>query len=75
MKEAEHANIDLPLGGVPIAIKDIINVMGQPCTCASKILDGYRATYDATVIRKIARCRRDSIRQDEHGRVCHGLVD
>ena len=53
IKEAEHANVDLPLGGVPIAIKDIINVMGQPCTCASKILNGYRARYDATVIQKL----------------------
>jgi len=52
-KEAEKANIELPLGGVPLAIKDIINVMGQPCTCGSKILHGYRATYDATVIRKL----------------------
>ena len=52
-KEAEHANVDLPLGGIPIAIKDIINVMGQPCTCASKILTGYRAPYDATVIQKL----------------------
>src|SRR5438477_6101319 len=52
-KEAEEANVDLPLGGVPIAIKDIINVMGQPCTCGSKILQSYRATYDATVIRKL----------------------
>ena len=53
MEEAEHANVDLPLGGIPIAIKDIINVMGQPCTCASKILNGYRAPYDATVIEKL----------------------
>src|SRR5216110_239058 len=53
MKEAEHAKVDLPLGGIPIAIKDIINVMGQPCTCASKILNGYRAPYDATVIQKL----------------------
>jgi aspartyl-tRNA(Asn)/glutamyl-tRNA(Gln) amidotransferase subunit A len=52
-REAEKANIDLPLGGVPLAIKDIINVMGQPCTCGSKILNGYRATYDATVIQKL----------------------
>jgi aspartyl-tRNA(Asn)/glutamyl-tRNA(Gln) amidotransferase subunit A len=52
-KEAEHANVGLPLGGIPIAIKDIINVMGQPCTCASKILHGYRAPYDATVIQKL----------------------
>jgi aspartyl-tRNA(Asn)/glutamyl-tRNA(Gln) amidotransferase subunit A len=53
LKEAEKVNVDLPLGGVPIAIKDIINVAGQPCTCASKILANYRATYDATVIRKL----------------------
>jgi aspartyl-tRNA(Asn)/glutamyl-tRNA(Gln) amidotransferase subunit A len=52
-KEAEKANVDLPLGGVPIAIKDIINVAGEPCSCASKILRGYRAPYDATVIRKL----------------------
>ena len=52
-KEAEKANVGLPLGGVPLAIKDIINVMGQPCTCGSKILQGYRATYDATVIQKL----------------------
>src|SRR5881398_878312 len=53
LKEADTANVDLPMGGVPLAIKDIINVMGQPCTCASKILQGYRATYDAAVIQKL----------------------
>src|SRR4030095_11759531 len=53
IKEAEEANLDLPLGGVPMAIKDIINVADQPCTCGSKILRGYRAPYDATVIRRL----------------------
>lgn len=38
---------------VPIAIKDLINVRGQPCTCASKILKGYVSPYDATVIAKL----------------------
>src|SRR5437016_5553085 len=52
-KEAEKADVARPLGGVPIAIKDIISVAGQPCTCASKILRNYRAPYDATVIRKL----------------------
>jgi aspartyl-tRNA(Asn)/glutamyl-tRNA(Gln) amidotransferase subunit A len=53
LKQAESADVDLPLGGVPIALKDIISVAGQPCTCASKILRNYRATYDATVVRKL----------------------
>jgi len=52
-KEAEKVDVDLPLGGVPIAIKDIINVKGQPCTCGSKILANYRSPYDATVIQKL----------------------
>ena len=52
-KEADATDVSLPLGGIPIAVKDIINVNGQPCTCASKILQGYRAPYDATVIQKL----------------------
>src|SRR3989440_7858900 len=52
-KEAEKVDVDLPLGGVPIAVKDIINVKGQPCTCGSKILGSYRSPYDATVIQKL----------------------
>ncbi|MGC3988508.1 MAG: Asp-tRNA(Asn)/Glu-tRNA(Gln) amidotransferase subunit GatA [Chthoniobacteraceae bacterium] len=50
---AKSADISLPLGGVPIAIKDVINVKGEPCTCASQILKGYTAPYDATVIKKL----------------------
>jgi aspartyl-tRNA(Asn)/glutamyl-tRNA(Gln) amidotransferase subunit A len=53
LQEAERVDVSLPLGGVPIAIKDMISVAGQPCTCASKILSNYRALYDATVIRKL----------------------
>ena len=50
---AENADTSLPLGGIPIAIKDLINVQGEPCGCASKILEGYTAPYDATVITKL----------------------
>jgi len=47
------AGEDLPLLGVPIAIKDNMNVTGQPCTASSRILEGYTAPYDATVIAKL----------------------
>ncbi len=54
LAEAETADPSLPLGGVPIAIKDLINVKGQPCSCASKILAGkYTSPYDATVITRL----------------------
>ena len=40
---------------VPIAVKDLINVKGQPCTCGSRILKGYVSPYDATVISNMKR--------------------
>ena len=39
--------------GIPLAIKDLLNVKGQPCTCSSKILEGYTSPYDATAIAKL----------------------
>ena len=51
--EAKKTDVTLPLGGIPIALKDLINVEGQQCTCGSKILGGYRAPYTATAIEKL----------------------
>ncbi len=39
--------------GVPLAMKDVLNVKGQPCTCGSKILQGYISPYDATAVTKL----------------------
>ncbi|MBV9127342.1 MAG: Asp-tRNA(Asn)/Glu-tRNA(Gln) amidotransferase GatCAB subunit A, partial [Verrucomicrobia bacterium] len=52
-RAAESADVTLPLGGVPIAVKDVVSVAGQPCGCASKILAGYRAPFDATAIARL----------------------
>ncbi len=55
LRQADAVNVKngLPLGGIPVAIKDVINVEGQPCTCASKILRGYTSVYDAHVVEKL----------------------
>ena len=41
------------LTGIPIAIKDNIVMVGKKATAGSKILEGYTAPYDATVIQKL----------------------
>lgn len=39
--------------GLPLAMKDVLNVKGHPCTCGSKILQGYTSLYDATAVAKL----------------------
>ncbi|MBS0207005.1 MAG: Asp-tRNA(Asn)/Glu-tRNA(Gln) amidotransferase subunit GatA [Planctomycetes bacterium] len=41
------------LAGVPVAIKDVLCVTGQPATCASRMLKGFVPPYDATAITKL----------------------
>jgi aspartyl-tRNA(Asn)/glutamyl-tRNA(Gln) amidotransferase subunit A len=42
-----------PLLGVPVALKDLVNMIGTPTTAGSKILDGYISPYDATIAAKL----------------------
>jgi aspartyl-tRNA(Asn)/glutamyl-tRNA(Gln) amidotransferase subunit A len=53
LADASKADVSLPLGGLPVSIKDLISVKGHRCGCASKILQGYLAPYDATVISRL----------------------
>jgi aspartyl-tRNA(Asn)/glutamyl-tRNA(Gln) amidotransferase subunit A len=43
-----------PLAGVPVALKDNLATRGVPTTCSSRILEGWRPPYDATVVQRLA---------------------
>ncbi|HWI59736.1 MAG TPA: amidase family protein, partial [Bacillota bacterium] len=50
---AGQTHAQRPLLGVPIAIKDVVAVKGQPLNCGSKILGKFISPYDATIIQKL----------------------
>ena len=54
--EKKGDNADFPLLlGIPFAIKDNILIKGRIASAASKMLENYTATYDATVIEKLKK--------------------
>ncbi len=63
-----------PLAGVPLAMKDVVVTEGLPTTAGSKILEGWRPPYDATITTRIKDAGHRHARQDEHGRVRDGLA-
>jgi aspartyl-tRNA(Asn)/glutamyl-tRNA(Gln) amidotransferase subunit A len=49
----ERSYADAPLGGVPLAVKDLFCTEGVPSQAGSRILEGYRPPYTATVVAKL----------------------
>lgn len=41
------------LAGVPLALKDVLAMKGQPTTCGSKMLQGWKPPYDSTVVERL----------------------
>ncbi|MDH3205253.1 MAG: Asp-tRNA(Asn)/Glu-tRNA(Gln) amidotransferase subunit GatA [Gemmatimonadota bacterium] len=45
-------NPDGPLAGVPLALKDNLATLDLDTTCGSKVLEGYRSPFEATVVQR-----------------------
>jgi aspartyl-tRNA(Asn)/glutamyl-tRNA(Gln) amidotransferase subunit A len=43
----------MPLLGIPVAIKDVLTVAGLPCTCGSRILQGFIPPYTGTAVKRL----------------------
>ena len=53
VEQLTSTDISTSGSGIPIAIKNIINVKNWEVTCCSNILKGYISPYDATVIKNL----------------------
>ncbi len=51
--EERPGTLEGPLGGVPLAVKDLFCTEGVPSQAGSRILEGYRPPYSATVVEKL----------------------
>jgi aspartyl-tRNA(Asn)/glutamyl-tRNA(Gln) amidotransferase subunit A len=52
-RRVDAADLTGPLAGVPLALKDVIVTAGVPTTAGSRILEGWRPPYDATVVERM----------------------
>jgi aspartyl-tRNA(Asn)/glutamyl-tRNA(Gln) amidotransferase subunit A len=43
----------MPLLGIPLAIKDVLSVEGMPCTCGSKVLEGFMPPFTASAVKNL----------------------
>lgn len=53
LRQADAPPASGPLAGIPVTIKDNICITGEETSCASRMLQGFRPPYDATVIGRL----------------------
>ncbi len=52
-KRVDAGEVEGPLAGVPLALKDVIVTRGVPTTAGSRILEGWLPPYDATIVERM----------------------
>ncbi|MDP2181196.1 MAG: Asp-tRNA(Asn)/Glu-tRNA(Gln) amidotransferase subunit GatA [Actinomycetota bacterium] len=50
---ADPGDVLPPLAGVPVALKDNMNLVGTRTTCGARILENYESVYDCTAVRRL----------------------
>jgi len=52
-RRVDAGEVGGPLAGVPLALKDVIVTKGLPTTAGSRVLEGWRPPYDATIVERM----------------------
>lgn len=53
LEQLKNKNEELPFYGIPVVLKDLVNMKGTITTGSSKILENYVSPYDATITQKL----------------------
>jgi len=52
-RDVDDRKVTGPLAGVPVAVKDVVTTRGVPTTAGSRILEGWKPPYDATIVSRL----------------------
>ena len=52
-RAVDEKRVTGPLAGVPVAVKDVVTTRGVPTTAGSKVLEGWKPPYDATIVQRL----------------------
>lgn len=71
-KKIDAGELDSPLAGVPVAVKDNMCIRGQLTTCSSKILSNFKPTYTAEAVENLRKAGAVIIGKTNMDEFAHG---